>query len=302
VDERFHRYLRAKRSVDDRSLDRGLVSTLREKLVETARQDEPLRVLDVGAGLGAMVERLLEWEVLPPGRIEYTAVDVDESTVAAIPDHLLAWASDHGYAASRDGGTLELAGEHRTVSVRPVAAEGTSFVSRTDREWDLLVGAALLDIVALDHLPVLLSGLAPGGYWYFPITFDGVTRFLPAHPADEAIERHYHRHMDQKDGGDSRAGTHTLDRLESMTAVTVVGVAGSDWIVRPEDGAYPGDEAFFLRYIVETVESAIGDLETRDLPAETLASWLSTRRSQIEAGELTYLTHQLDLLGRYRVA
>ena len=31
----------------------------------------------------------------------------------------------------------------------------------------------------------------------------------------------------------------------------------------------------------------------------TLAEWLSARRRQVEAGELTYLTHQLDLLGRY---
>jgi SAM-dependent methyltransferase len=311
--EEFHRYLRTKRAVDDRALDRGLVDELRAGLAGRAVASEgPLRVLDVGAGLGTMLARFLEWDVLPAGAIEYTAVDVDERTVAAIPDYLSAWAAERGIEATiADSGTnadaprVELPGPERTVTVDPVVGDAADFAARSDREYDLLVGAALLDLVELDRLPALLSALAPGGYWYFPITFDGVTRFLPTHPADGAVERAYHRHMDEKPGGDSRAGSHALDRLARMDGASVVGAAGSDWVVRPVDGegesegAYPGDEAFFLRYILATVESALGELDRRpDLDDDTLAGWLSARRRQVEAGELTYLTHQLDLLGR----
>lgn len=306
--EDFHRYLRAKRAVDDRSLDRRLVERLRDGLAERAAGREgPLRVLEVGAGVGTMIARCIEWGVLPGGRVEYTAVDADSAAAQAIPGHLSEWAAGRDIEATAGDGTgtdlpgVELAGPTRTVTVEPVAAEATPFVAADDREWDLLVGAALLDIVPLDRLPRLLSALAPGGYWYFPITFDGGTCFVPDHPADDAVERSYHRHMDGKHGGDSRAGSHTLQRLQSIDAATIDGAAGSDWIVRPVGGGYPGDEGVFLRYILDTVESALGEFDRRGrLDDGTLADWLSTRREQAENGELLYLTHQLDLLGRYR--
>ncbi len=296
----FHRYLRAKRTVDDRSLDRRLVDRLRDALASRGA-DGPLRVLEVGAGIGTMIERFLEWDVLPAGRIAYTAVDVDEATVAAVPEHLSSWATDREIDASTQGTSVELAGPDRTVTVETVAAEATSFAARADRQWDLLVGAALLDLVALDRLETLLSALAPGGYWYFPITFDGGTRFLPAHPADDAVERHYHRHMDEKPGGDSRAGSHALARLLSMDAATVDGVAGSDWVVRPVDGRYPADEAYFLGHILETVATALEEIDRGTaLDDERLGDWLSIRREHLETARLVYLTHQLDFLGRYR--
>jgi len=71
-------------------------------------------------------------------------------------------------------------------------------------------------------------------------------------------------------------------------------VAGSDWVVRPADGAYPADEAYFLRHILDTVESAVGEMGGVD----GLDDWLARRREQVAAGDLVYMTHQLDFLGR----
>jgi hypothetical protein len=257
----------------------------------------PLRVLEVGAGVGTMVERLWEWDVLPETAVEYTAVDVDEANVGAIPDRLTAWASGRAVTARAGGGTVELRGPGRTVTVDPVAAEASAFAAGTDREWDLLVGMALLDVLGVDRVPGLVSAVAPGGYWYFPVTFDGGTRFVPDHPADRAVERAYHRHMDGKPGGDSRAGSHALERLRTAATTSVEGVAGSDWVVRPDGDGYPGDEAYFLGYVLDTVEGALGELDDHGL-GDTLDDWLATRRRQVESAELTYLTHQLDLLGR----
>jgi hypothetical protein len=298
VDGSFQRYLRAKRSVDDRSLDRRLLDRLQDWLTARASRSGPVSVLEVGAGVGTMVERLWEWDVFPATSVEYTAVDVDEANVRAIPDQLGAWASGRDVDASVGDGRVELAGQDRTVTVEAAAAEASTFVADAGRQFDLLVGMAFLDLVSLEQVPTLLSALTPGGCWYFPITFDGGTRFVPAHPADDAVERHYHRHMDAKAGGDSHAGSHALDRLLSTGGATVEAVAGSDWIVYPADGSYPGDEAYFLRYVLDTVETALGELDHSGLADDTLADWLATRRKQVETAELTYLTHQLDLLGR----
>ena len=197
---------------------------------------------------------------------------------------------------------------------------------------------ALLDVLDLDGLDAMLDALASGGTYYFPITFDGGTRFRPSHPADRVIERRYHAHMDAKPGGSSRAGGDALARLREVEGASLLGVAGSDWVVRPADVAerrsaseqrYPGDEAFFLRHILGTVEEAVGEVidgtvgeppegggehtegggihpedggvnpaEAAADPAAELDAWLVARREQVDAGELVYLTHQLDLLGR----
>jgi len=305
TDTDFRRYLAAKRSVDDRGLDRRLLERLSTELAGATAAGDTLRVVEVGAGIGTMVERLIEWDLLPPGRTHYTAVDVDPDSVATVRDRLTEWATgrDVTVAAVDDG--LRLADGERTVLVEPVVAEATAYLGDdadgTDatarRKPDLLVGMALLDVLGLDRLDDLLAGLGPGGWYYFPVTFDGATRFAPAHPADRAVERHYHRHMDRKPGGDSHAGTHALGRLQTTERVSWVDVAGSDWAVRPVDGDYPVDEAYVARHVLATVEEAVGEVTGSGFEP-TLSGWLDCRRRQLAAAELVYTTHQVDLLGR----
>ena len=295
----FQRYLRAKRTVDDRALDRRLVELLREALAaRAAASDGPLNVLEVGSGIGTMVERAVEWDLLPPGETRYTAVDINAANTQATADQLAAFERE-GWTATVTDGTVRLSGPTRTVRVDPVTADAAAFAGDSDRSWDLLVGMALLDVLGLDTLPSVLDALGAGGLYYFPISFDGGTRFRPAHPADDAVESHYHAHMDAKPGGDSRAGSHALDRLRANPDVTVLGAAGSDWVVRPRGGSYPAEEAYFLRFVLDTVERALSELDRGPaLPDATLADWLSARRQAVTDGRLTYLTHQLDLLGR----
>jgi hypothetical protein len=65
-------------------------------------------------------------------------------------------------------------------------------------------------------------------------------------------------------------------------------------VVHPRDNGYQGEEAFFLEFLVSTVESA-----TRDrIDREILEAWVSSRREQIRSAELFYCAHQLDLLAR----
>jgi hypothetical protein len=306
----FRRYLLAKRTVDDRALDRRLVEMLGERLADrAAARDGPLRVLEVGAGVGTMVARLIDWEVLPPGESRYVAVDRDAETLAGLGPFLREWAAERDARTSVDDGgsgddALVVETDARTVRVEPVAADAPAYAAAHAGDSDALIGMALLDVLGLDRLDPLLDALAPGGTYYFPITFDGGTRFRPTRPDDRAIERLYHRHMDEKPGGNSRAGGAALARLREADGSTLLGVAGSDWIARPADGeaGYPGDEAFFLRHILDTVETAVGEViaggdETGSVSAADLDAWLENRRQQVDDGELVYLTHQLDLIG-----
>ena len=66
----YTRYLAAKRSVDDRALNRQVLAELCRRMPAGAP-----RILEIGAGLGTMVARLLDWQVIRAG--EYTLLDVD---------------------------------------------------------------------------------------------------------------------------------------------------------------------------------------------------------------------------------
>src|ERR1700731_5034539 len=66
----YARYLAAKTTVDDRALNRHVLAELRRLMPAGAP-----RVLEVGAGLGTMVARLIDWGVVGAG--EYTLLDAD---------------------------------------------------------------------------------------------------------------------------------------------------------------------------------------------------------------------------------
>ena len=69
----FTRYLAAKKTVDDRALNKDVWRMLRDHL-----PPEPA-IIEVGAGIGTMAERLVEQGFISRGR--YTAVDQNPDNI-----------------------------------------------------------------------------------------------------------------------------------------------------------------------------------------------------------------------------
>jgi hypothetical protein len=116
---------------------------------------------------------------------------------------------------------------------------------------------------------------------------------------DDAIARRYHDHMDRiRDGGHSRAGRRLLDAARRRDGLELLAAGGSDWVVRPRDGEYPDDEAYFLHHVVDTVDGALSAHPDADDDARR--RWVRRRHAQVDAGELIYVAHQIDALGRVR--
>src|SRR6266568_853582 len=219
----YARYLAAKTTVDDRALNRHVLAELCRLMPAGAPQ-----VLEVGAGLGTMVARLMDWGAVGAG--EYI----------------------------------------------------------------------LLDVPAV--LPGLLRLLVPGGVYWFTINYDGESIFAPGHPHDDQIRQAYHRDMDERfrygrPAGESRTGRHLFHYLRAAAAPALA-AGSSDWVVAAgPDGNYPGDEAYFLRRILNTIQDALRNRQDRVEPAD-LADWLAERAGQLATGELVYIAHQLDFVGR----
>jgi hypothetical protein len=165
-----------------------------------------------------------------------------------------------------------------------------------------VVAHAVLDLIDLPTaLPRLLSLLAPGGIFYFTLNFDGATIFEPCldPDLDRRIEALYHRTMDMRrhrgrPAGSSCTGRQLLQHLMFLK-VRVVAAGNSDWVVFPGPGGYPGDEAYFLHAIIDTVHQALDGHP--ELPATRLNPWIDTRHRQIDTATLIYVAHQLDVMG-----
>ncbi|HEX7992931.1 MAG TPA: hypothetical protein VF506_03360 [Streptosporangiaceae bacterium] len=289
----YPRYLAAKTSVDDRALNRHVLAELR-RLMPAGRP----RVLEVGAGLGTMVARLIDWGVVSGG--EYILLDADRQLL----DRSRRWISD--WAASRDMRSDLLPDGLRMgdLRVRLVHAELGSYLEVAQGPLaDVLIANAVLDLVDVPAvLPALLRLLVPGGVYWFTINYDGETIFAPCHPLDDQIMRAYHRDMDERfrygrPAGHSRTGRRMFHYLRDAGAPGLA-AGSSDWVVHAgQEGKYPGDEAYFLRCILNTVADALHDRRDRVEPAD-LADWLAERCRQLDAGELVYVAHQLDFAGR----
>ena len=68
-------------------------------------------------------------------------------------------------------------------------------------------------------------------------------------------------------------------------------------MVFPQHGSYPADEAYFLHFIIHTIQTALTGYP--DLDERQFAAWIAGRHAQVERGELVYIAHQIDVLGRY---
>jgi SAM-dependent methyltransferase len=283
------RYLAAKRRLDDRALNPHVLAEFRRLLPAVPR------ILEVGAGLGTMVARLLEWQVIEAG--EYTLLDVDRRLLDDARAWLGDWADARGLPAEPQTDGLRLG----DLQVRLVEAELGSYLDAGHGEpADVLIAHAFLDLVDVPAvLPGLFRLLVPGGVYWFTINFDGETIFQPDHRHDQRLMRAYHRSMDERvrygrPAGESRTGRHLFQHLRAAAAPPL-SAGASDWVVHAgPDGTYPDDDADVLEHIMDTIEGALHD---RVEPAE-LADWLATRRRQIAAGELCLVTHQLDFAGR----
>ncbi|MCU4924806.1 methyltransferase [Halobacteria archaeon AArc-dxtr1] len=305
----MQRYLTAKRTVDDRALNRRVWEAFVDVLDERARErgDEPVRILELGAGTGTMIARLAAWDALPSGTVRYRAIDRDAASIDHAHEALPAWLESAGYAVEETtAGFAALNtcdGEEVDDDRQPTRLEISLEVAdafTVDATADAVVAAAVLDIVDLDRaLSAIRDVLVPGGALYAPVTFDGETGFSPSHPADDRITRLYHRHMDEirDEPGGSRAGRTLLTALPAA-GVDVRAAGGSDWIVRPNsEGGYPADEAAFLEALLSTIDGALAEYPPETLDPADRREWRETRREQLERGELVLVAHHLDVLG-----
>jgi SAM-dependent methyltransferase len=298
----FLRYLAAKKSVDDRSLNHQVWQHLVGFLADW-RGPSPLKVLEIGCGIGTMIERLLDARVFP--QTLYTALDIRADAIKTARERLAAFAAERGFqVVAGEGGELTLTGPAPPLTVHFEALDLFQLAAREQGRIaaDLLIAHGLLDLLdlktALSKLALLVR---PGGRFYFSLNFDGTTLLLPTVDPrlDAAIATLYHRSMDERQVNNKRSGSSRTGGLlfEALPRKgwEILAAGASDWVVIPRQGGYTGDERFFLQCIIRTIYEALRDHS--QLSNASLHEWLTQRRRQIAQGKLSYIAHQFDFFG-----
>lgn len=295
----FTRYLESKQSVDDRALNQRVWQTLK-KILES--HHAPVRLLEVGGGVGTMLTRFIQHQFFTEA--EYTIIDQDPANTRRAFSYLKTWALKHNfdYRALTDTQIL-LAGKGQDIRVNIINAEMYAFMAQSSQKWDVVIAHAVLDLLDIQKaIPTLFQKIEPGGIFYFSINYDGLTAFEPVW--DTELEKQilwlYHRSMDDRwiDGqlsGDSQSGRHLFSHLAKQGA-SILAAGSSDWIVFPQQKKYIEDEAYFLHHILSFFQNSLSN--NPDLNQDKFHDWLKTRHRQIEAGELIYIAHQLDIFGK----
>jgi len=286
----FPHYLLSKQSVDDRALNKDVLNALKVNL-----PPQPIRIIEVGAGIGTMLRRLVRWDVIH--RCEYVMVDEMAENVEHASEWVKIWAGEAGLSMERSEENLRLFDASRNIQVHLERADVFDFIQKNKEPADLLIAHAFLDLLPMpESLPKLLS--LTNNLTWLTINFDGVTTFEPTIDAelDAKIEQLYHGSMDKRStGGDSKSGRHLFEHLRNAGA-EILEAGASDWVVYAKNGKYPEDEAYFLHFILHFFEETLMGYEKLDTDAFT--SWLEKRHLQIEKGELIYIAHQMDFLAR----
>jgi len=296
----FPRYLAAKKTIDDRALNRFVWEQLRATL-SAQKYSHPLRILETGFGIGTMVERLIEWELAE--RVFYLGIDSQAENIRVAENRLKEWGQENGYQVGIGVHEMTVGRGEIVWQIRFQQADATNFHAEIGF-YDLLIANAFLDLVDVPRsLPLFARWLAPDGLFYFTINFDGETIFEPVF--DEFFEAKmialYHQSMDGRlinglPSGDSRTGRRLFAHLGAAGA-QILAAGASDWVVYPGTDGYLSDEAYFLYCIIDFFESALRNHP--ELVQSELEDWLTGRRKQIERGELIYIAHQLDFLGKF---
>jgi len=301
-DFEFHypKYLESKQAIDDRALNRHVYETLTQHFPKQM-PEHPLRILEVGAGIGTMIERLINWKMLQFA--EYTAVDIDPVNIATLPQRLSTFAAiqKFDFKANENIKELRISNQNTNILVRYVQQDFRDHIRSHESQnyYDVIISHAVLDILPLqESLNQLFNCLKPEGQFWFTLNYNGVTHFEPVLDPilDNKIEQIYNQSMDQRtvETGGSETGR-KLFKVIPQAGGRIQAVGSSDWVIHTQDAEFNSEEKYLLQCILQMVFDSVSS--NGEISSTQLEKWYTRRLEQIEDGSLIYHAHQLDFCG-----
>ncbi len=117
----------------------------------------PIRIIEVGAGIGTMLARLVRWDVVT--KADYILVDEMAENIQTAWDWIPLWAGESGLSVERSGeNQLRVFDQTRDVRIRLERADVFDFIQKNKEPADLLIAHAFLDLLPMpESMPRLLA-------------------------------------------------------------------------------------------------------------------------------------------------
>lgn len=291
-------YLDVKKNIDDKSLNQSVWNSFALWLNSKSEQKDFLKLMEVGAGIGTMIERLLDASLLR--RCHYIALEPEAPFKEAAKTRLMSWANSKGMTFDINTEGLWLLGNNNSdnsddldVRIEWIAADADKIALLFENEsLDLILSHAVIDLLPVPKImPVILSKLKQQGAFYFSINFSGQTCFFPEEQDDQDIADNYHQDMDARftdmDWQPSLTGKALSQWLRNHGCSKVID-GESDWNL--DSNTHDASDALFIKNILDTIQKA---LKTKP----GLAAWLTKRYRQLEQERLGIKISNCDCFG-----
>ena len=302
----YQDYLEAKRRVDTRCMNRHVFAEFKRNLRGRADMEDGAVVLDLGTGTGLMLRKIISLN--PRGKTTLYGIDRNEENCAAARALIERELVESGYEIRSSGGSCAAKKGDARLTVTVIHGDflDEPLPAVRDEACGFVTAHAVMDLVPLGKtIERVRALLEPGGVFYAPINYDGVTTLLPPYGNgvfENSLLALYNESMNRRSaggeptGGD-RTGSGLYQELENR-GFSILGFGPSDWLVFPRNGSYPSSDRRFLRYILHMIFKE-GDRVKRK-EGKRLRLWYERRLSDIESGKLTLLTHQTDIIARMK--
>lgn len=248
------------------------------------------RILDLGAGTGALLRWLGHWI----GRAQaWTLVDADGELLARAFETIRHRAEAVGWTVTApDRRTLLVHAPGGAWRVEGLIADLNDAPDNLPLDRvDAVVNTALCDLVSEDWLADLADAVAEYGLpFYSAMNVDGRERFSPPHPADALVARGFARDQLRDKGFSGIAlGARAPAAIARLFAEHGYNVhrAASPWVIGRRDGA-------MAAALAEGHALAASAWERRGGAA--IERWIRDRHAQAEAGRLSARIGHADIL------
>lgn len=261
-------WLALREPADMRARNGELAAALAARLGQRAHID----VVDLGSGTGS---NLRGTAPLLGQSQAWTLVDYDAKLLEAARGALAGWADSSRVIDDR----LELAKDGRRITVGFRQADlARDLAVGLGQSADLVTASALFDLASAAFIRSFANEVAARrAVFYTVLTYNGIQRWTPRHPADNQMVAAFHAHqMRDKGFGPSAGPTAPAHLADAFRAAGYSVMEGdSPWRLSSR-------EAALVEELARGYLTAVG--ETGKVDAATLDSWSRVVRTGAEVG------------------
>lgn len=267
-------WLALRETADARARNHELLAALNARFALRDR----VSVVDIGCGTGA---NLRATAPLLPGSQHWTLIDNDAGLLAAARRAILKWA-DEGEDVG--AGELKVRKGANAIGIKFARVDlANAIEDALPAKVDLVTASAFFDLVSAEFIRQFAAAVARRrAVFYGVLTYNGIQRWTPHRPQDNAMTSAFHRHQMRDKGFGLAAGPLAPVNLSDQFSMHDYSVVEGDsaWVLTRDD-----------RLLIEETARgyALAVAETDVVPTPTIKTWINVKRTGAIVGHTDIL-------------